>query len=67
MRIITLTKMTNRKIQHIQDLILSINRKYKNSNKRKKELKFLLSYVSTSDLFKGDKKKIYSLIKQNIK
>lgn len=66
MRIITLTKMTKKK-QQVKDLIIFIKRSYKTNSKRNKELKYLLSYVSKSDLFKGDKKKIYSLIRENIK
>lgn len=58
--------MTKKK-QQVKDLIIFIKRSYKTNSKRNKELKYLLSYVSKSDLFKGDKKKIYSLIRENIK
>lgn len=56
-----------KKIQQIKDIVILINRSYTPKTKRNKEFRYLLSYITKSDLYKGDKRKIYSLIKENIK
>lgn len=61
MLIITLIKMT--KVKIIQTILIFVNNKFKNSNKLKRELRLLHSYISKSDLYKGDKKRLYKLIK----
>jgi len=56
-----------KKIQNIKNIVIMINSSYTSKTKRNKELMGLLSYVIKSDLYKGDKRKIYSLIRNNIK
>jgi len=51
-------------LKNIENIIVSIITKYKTEKKRKEELKNLISFVSKSSLFNGDKKKIYKLIKK---
>lgn len=62
MCIITLTKMTE-SLRIAEKVLFNLKRKYKNSSKLKKELRYFQNYVVKSDIFKGNRKKIYKMIK----
>lgn len=51
-------------VKNIENILLNIVSRYKNEKKRKEEVKNLISFVSKSSIFNGDKKKIYKLIKK---
>lgn len=47
----------------IKELVLNLKLKFgKSKSKNNKEIELLKSYISKSNLFNGEKKKIYSLI-----
>lgn len=50
----------------VTEIVLLTNRKFINSKKKEKELKLLKNYISKSDLFVKDKKKLYKKINKFI-
>ena len=54
-------------IKTIQYLIKEIDISFKDNIIKKKELEHLKKYISKSDLYKGKKRKIYSLINRKKK
>jgi len=54
-------------IKTIQNMIKEIDIKFKDTSIKKKELEYLKKYISKSDLYKGKKRKLYTMINKKKK